>query len=94
MANSLGQDLPTGTVVVMRANSPDGTTSRFRIAGGCGLTAKLSATEISGTWLDEKHTPDIVSGLDIDALATLALLEIEQKRKEEAQKLKEREVYG
>lgn len=92
MANSLGQDLPTGTIVVMRANSPDGTTSRFRVVGGCGLTAKLTATEISGTWFDEKHTPDIVSGMDIDALATLALLEIEQRKAAEQQQLKERTV--
>lgn len=81
MANSFGTDIATGTTVVMRAASPDRTTNRFRVIGGCGLTAKLVAVEISGTWLDEKSTPAVVSGMDIDALATLALLEVELKER-------------
>jgi hypothetical protein len=71
--NSLGQDITAGQVVVVRPEAAPGRTDRrFRVSGGIGLTARAQATEISGVWLADGSSA-VISGADIDALATLDL---------------------
>lgn len=70
MANSLGERLEVGTVVILRADLyPDVDDLRFRVGNGFGLSHETRGSAIYGTWLSDGEEGR-VEGYDIDPEAT------------------------
>ena len=69
MANSLGEDLEIGTIVIVDQNLYDVDDLRFRVSGGFGRLSSTTGSSVSGVWLEDDEK-DNISGHDIDPVAT------------------------
>lgn len=70
MANSLGERLEVGTVVILRDDIfPDIKDLRFRVSSGFGLSHETRGSALFGTFLEDDEEAR-VEGYDIDPKAT------------------------